>query len=394
MQYLCFHFQISQPYRLRTYRFFDINSKHDYFDEFQNRYITKRLSERCYLPAHQLLLDCARAYGERFAVSFSVAGSSLMLFEAYEPEVLHSFRELLQTGRVEFTGSTFTHSLASLHGKSAFMEQVRLQEKKLKQLFGVKPVTFCNTECIYSDEIGEWIHEAGYHTVLTEGAKHILGWKSPGYLYCNPYQTDLHILTRNYRLCDDITVRFGDHTWNQSPLTAEKFIHFLDATPEEIPLINIYLDYEILGELYTADTGIFDFFGALWRQLSRSSRYRLITPSEVPALSLPVSTMHVPWAISGSSGEEKDTGEWLGNELQREAFQQLFKLENAYRQSENETAKLDWLLLQAADHFDYMATKWFPKKAVRKNFEVYSSPYQAFINYMNVVNDLELVLQS
>ena len=391
MQKICFHFHISQPFRLRTYRFFDINVHHDYFDEFQNSYLVNRLAERCYLPANRLMLELIRKYPGDFAVSYSLSGSSIKLFQEYCPEVIESFKELVATGQVEITGSTFTHSIASLHGKSTFVEQVRLQEALLKEVFGVKPTTFCNTELIYSDEIGEWLYELGYKTVLTEGAKHILAWKNAGFLYCNPFQTDLKLLLRNYSLCDDITLRFNDHGWDQYPLTAEKYLGFLKAVPAEVPHINLAFDYETIGEYYTKETGIFDFFRSLLSQLAESKEYQMITPKCVEDSEEKHTTLNIPWPIS-SSGEEKDTAEWIGNELQQEAFDQLFKLEGLYLESENETAKLNWLRLQAADHFNFMNSKWLHEVAVRRNFEVYSSPYQAFINYMNVLNDIKIQL--
>ncbi|MBR0077069.1 MAG: glycoside hydrolase family 57 protein [Bacteroidales bacterium] len=391
MQKICFHFHISQPFRLRTYRFFDINVHHDYFDEFQNSYLVNRLAERCYLPANRLMLELIRKYPGDFAVSYSLSGSSIKLFQEYCPEVIESFKELVATGQVEITGSTFTHSIAALHGKSTFVEQVRLQEALLKEVFGVKPTTFCNTELIYSDEIGEWLYELGYKTVLTEGAKHILAWKNAGFLYCNPFQTDLKLLLRNYSLCDDITLRFNDHGWDQYPLTAEKYLGFLKAVPAEVPHINLAFDYETIGEYYTKETGIFDFFRSLLSQLAESKEYQMITPKCVEDSEEKHTTLNIPWPIS-SSGEEKDTAEWIGNELQQEAFDQLFKLEGLYLESENETAKLNWLRLQAADHFNFMNSKWLHEVAVRRNFEVYSSPYQAFINYMNVLNDIKIQL--
>lgn len=391
MQKICFHFQISQPFRLRTYRFFDINVHHDYFDDFQNSYLVNRLAERCYLPANQLMLDLIRKYPGEIAVSYSIAGSSIKLFQEYCPEVIDSFKELIATGQVEITGSTFTHSLASLHEKSTFVEQVRLQEQLLQEVFGVKPTSFCNTEMIYSDEIGEWLFDMGYKTVLTEGAKHILAWKDPGYLYCNPFQTDLKLLLRNYALCDDITLRFNDKSWDQYPLTAEKYLGFLKAVPAEVPHINFAFDYETIGEYYTKETGIFEFFRSLFAKFAQMVEYQMVTLNSVENSNEKSTTLNIPWPISGS-GEEKDTAEWIGNELQQEALDQLFKLENLYLESTNESAKLNWLRLQAADHFNFMSTKWLGKRSVKRNFDVYPSPYQAFINYMNVLNDVKLQL--
>lgn len=393
MRSVCIHFQLNQPSRLVNYRFFDINRKHDYFDEYQNRYLTTRLAERCYLPANNMLMRLIEKYGEKVAFSFSISGSSLSLFANNYPEVLDSFKTLTDTGRIEMTGNTFSHSIASLYNKSTFLEQIRLQEEALEKHFGIRPLTFCNTEFIYSDEIGEWIYDAGYKTVLTEGAKHILGWKSPGFLYCNPFQTDLKLLLRNYNICDDITYRFTDSSWDRYPLTAEKVLETLDQLPEDSPMVNLYFDYEIMGEFYTEETGIFQFFETLFSYIAESDRYRFMRPDEILQQDLPVSTLHVPWPVS-TSGEEKDTSRWLGNELQEEAFYQLFKLEDLYLASRNPVARNHWVLMQEADYFNFMGNKWISEPAVYRNFEVYSSPYQAFIHYMNIVNDIKLQLQN
>lgn len=393
MHNICFHFQISQLFRLRTYRFFDINEHHQYFDDYQNSYLANRLAERCYLPANDMLQKLMRKYGDKVRVSFSIAGSSIKLFQEYCPEVIESFKELHQTGNVEICGGTYTYSIASLNNKECFLEQVHLEEKLLKEVFDIHPSSFFNTELLYSDDIGEWLNEAGYNMVLTEGAKHILGWKSPCFLYCNPFKTDLKLLLRNYKLCDDITLRFCDKGADGMGLTAEKFIDKLKKLPEDQPFVNLYFDYETIGEFYTADTGIFDFFDALISQLIDSKEFKMVTPKDVAAMDVPCSTMHAPWPIS-ACGDEKDQSEWLGNELQKEAFEQLFKLEELYQKSHNNTAKLNWLRLQAADHFAFMSTKWFEQKSVHRNFDVYPSPYQAFINFMNVLNDVKLQLEN
>lgn len=392
MRKICIHFQVIQPHLLRIYRFFDMNHYHNYFDDYQNNYLINRIANRCYIPANKMMLELIQKYKDQFFFSFSISGSTIRLFQDYCPDVLESFRKLMDTGNVEITGSTFTHSLASLHNKSTFMEQVKLQENLLFEVFNIKPTTFCNTEIIYSDEIGEWLYEAGYKTVLTEGARHLLGWKSPSYLYCNPYETDLKLLLRNYQLCDDVTLRFNDQSWDQYPLTAEKYLGFLEGIPEDAPLVNLFWDYETMGILQTEETGIFDFYKAFIEQLCGSHNYQFITPKDIENLDLNASTLHAPWAIS-CSGDEKDTNEWLGNDLQQEAFEQLFKLENLYTHSTDPAAKLAWLRLQNAFHFNFMSTKWFPKQAVKKIFDVYSSPYQAFINYMNVLNDVKIQLE-
>ena len=391
MHSICFHFQVNQPYILRTYRFFDINQKHDYFDIYQNNYWINRLAERSYLPANQMLLNIIEKYGNKVAFSFSISGTTIQLFKDYCPEVIESFKKLIATGCVEIAGSTFSHSLSALNNKSTFVEQVKLQEKLLLETFGVKPDSFCNTEIIYSDEIGEWLYELGYKVVLTEGAKHILGWKSPCYLYCNPYQTEQKLLLRSYQLCDDITLRFSDKNWSEYPLTAEKYIGFLCGVASDAQFINLFLDYETIGDYHVKESGIFDFFNALFSQLATSQNYKFMMPKEVLNSNAAASTMHSPCAIS-CSGDEKDINEWLGNELQQEAFEKLFKLETRYQKSENQEAKQAWLRLQNALYFNFMGTKWFPQSGVKKHFEVYPSPYQAFINYMNVLNDVNLQL--
>jgi len=369
-----------------------MNQKHDYFDLYQNNYWINRLAGRSYLPANQMLLSIIEKYGEKVAFSFSISGTTIQLFKDYCPEVIESFKKLISTGRVEITGSTFSHSLAALNNRSTFAEQVKLQEKLLFDTFGVKPVTFCNTEIIYSDDIGEWLFELGYKVVLTEGAKHILGWKSPCYLYCNPFQPEQKLLLRSYHLCDDITLRFSDKTWSEYPLTAEKYIHFLRGIASDAQFINLYLDYETIGDYHVKESGIFDFFFALFSKLAETEKFNYLMPKEVLKLKVSASTMHMPWPVS-CSGDEKDINEWLGNELQQEAFEKLYKLEPLYLQSQNEEAKRAWLRLQNALYFNFMSTKWFPQSSVKRHFEVYPSPYQAFINFMNVLNDVKLQLE-
>lgn len=392
MRKICIHFQVNQPYLLRTYRFFDINQRSDYFDDYQNNYLINRLADRCYRPANALLLKLIEQFHDQIAFSFSISESTISLWKEHCSDVLNEFQKLVQTGKIEITGSAFSHSLACLHNQNTFKEQVQLQEQLLLSTFGVKPTTFCNTEIIYSDEIGEWLYDMGYRVILTEGARHILGWKSPTFLYCNPYQVEEILLLRSPDLCDDITYYFEDKNNEQYPLTAEKYLNKLRQISNPNPFINLFWDYEILGDIHTKESGIFEFFATLCQNIVESDDLQMINPRDVLDENIHPTTMLAPWPISGS-GDERDTQEWLGNELQQEAFQQLFKLENLYRNSENEKAKLAWLRLQNAVHFNFMATKWFPKNSVKLRFDVYSSPYQAFINYMNVINDLKIQLE-
>ncbi|MFN2395128.1 MAG: glycoside hydrolase family 57 protein, partial [Bacteroidales bacterium] len=229
MRSICFYFQIHQPFRLRTYRFFDIGNSHNYFDEYANRFIMQQLAERSYLPANEILLKLIKKFGKKFRVSFSISGIALEQMEMFTPEVIKSFRKLADTGNVEFLTETYVHSLASLKSKEEFFAQVKLHENKIKTLFGVKPAAFRNTELIYNDDIGNMAYELGYNTVITEGPKHILGWKSPNLLYCSAANPKVKLLMKNFQLSDDIAFRFSVKDWSEWPLTAEKFTGWLNA---------------------------------------------------------------------------------------------------------------------------------------------------------------------
>lgn len=388
MRSVCLHFSVHQPFRFRNYRFFDINDHHNYYDDYQNKYLTGRLAERCYLPMNRLIRELIKQHGEKLKISFSISGSSIELFKLYAPAVLEDFQNLAATGNIEITGTTFNNSLSSVRDKDLFIKQVKDEQKILKETFGVIPKSFYNTELIYSDEIGEWLSELGFKSVLTEGAKPILGWKSAHFVYCNPYCTDLQILLRNYSLTDDLCFRFNDRSWENYPLTADKFANWIDNGLEDNQVCNLFMDYETFGEYNTVETGIFEFFKALIHDLI-ARKIIFQTPHEITTSMQPVSTLHVPFLISGA-GEEKDISSWLGNELQEEAFNKLSDLFPLVEECNDSQVLTDYQNLQAADHFNFMATHWFPHQAVRRNFEVYPSPYQAFINYMNILSDLKL----
>ena len=229
MRSICLYFQVHQPFRLRTYRFFNIGDDHYYYDDYQNRHIIRRVAEKCYLPANKMMLELIREYGNAFKISFSVSGTAIDQLQKYAPEVIDSFRQLAKTGCVEFLAETYSHSLASVRNKEVFYQQIDQHVNAMKTLFGQKPVTFRNTELIYSDGIGEMVAEKGFTTMMTEGAKNILGWKSPNYMYCNAVNPKLKLLLRNFRLSDDLAFRFSNQSWPEWPLTAEKFVGWLNA---------------------------------------------------------------------------------------------------------------------------------------------------------------------
>ncbi len=387
MRSICFYFQVHQPFRLNTYRFFDMGSNHYYFNEYQNQYIVKRIAEKCYLPMNELILKLIKKNGTQFRVSYSISGMALDQFEFYAPEVIKSFKKLAATGCVEFLAETYAHSLASLISKNEFEKQVEKHRQKIESLFGQRPETFRNTELIYSDSIGEMVSNMGFNTMLAEGAKHILGWKSPNFLYCNAINPKLKVLTRNYELSDDISFRFAQHA-----LTADTFVAWLNKIPAKQECVNLFMDYETFGEHQWEETGIFKFMESLPGKVLSKTNFTFNTPSEVSANLQPVAPIHVPSPISWAD-EERDTTAWLGNELQNDAFHRLYTLEERVKKSNDPKLSRDFELLQNSDHFYYMCTKWFSDGDVHKYFNAYNSPYEAYINFMNVISDFILRLE-
>jgi alpha-amylase len=389
MRSICLYFQVHQPFRLKTYRFFNIGDDHQYFDDYLNRSILRRVSEKCYMPANKIMLGLIREYGSAFRISYSISGTAVEQLQQYAPEVIESFKELSATGCVEFLAEPYAHSLASLNSKEEFLHQVKLHSDTIEKIFGQRPSTFRNSELIYSDKIGGMIAEMGFSTMMTEGAKHILGWKSPNYLYCSSVNPKLKLLFRNFRLSDDISFRFSDHAWAEWPLTTEKFVGWLNRVDPQEEVVNVAMDYETIGERQWKETGIFDFFKSLPKAVFSRSNFTFNTPADLNDKLQPVSSVHVPFPISWAD-EEKDLNSWLGNELQDEAFAKLYSVREKVSQCKDAALQRDWRLLQTTDHFYYMSTKWFSDGGIRKYFNPYPSPYEAFINYMNVISDFIL----
>ncbi|MCF8364172.1 MAG: alpha-amylase [Bacteroidales bacterium] len=386
MRSICFYFQVHQPFRLKTYRFFEMGHDHYYYNDFENKHILNRIAQKNYLPMNALLLELIQKHGEDFKVTFSISGSALEQFEEYAPEVLASFQKLAATGNVEFLGETYSHSLSSLKSPDEFRNQVQLHSTKVEALFGKKPTAFRNTELIYSDGIGEMVYNMGFETMLTEGARHVLGWKSPNFMYCNARNPKLKILLKNYKLSDDIAFRFSHQGWEEWPLTDDKFVKWLNQTDKAEETVNLFMDYETFGEHQWKETGIFDFMSTLPGKILKKTNFKFSTPSELSKRLQPVSAIHVPHPISWAD-EERDLTAWLGNEMQDEAFDKLYSLESKVNKCKNAEILGDWRRLQNSDHFYYMCTKWFSDGDVHKYFNPYNSPYEAFINYMNVLSD-------
>jgi alpha-amylase len=388
---ICFYFQVHQPFRLKRYRFFDLGHDHYYYDDFSNESIMRKVAENCYLPANEIILDLILKNKGKFKVTFSLTGLVINQFRLYAPEVLDSFKQLADTGMVEFLAETASHSLASIKTRSEFERQVNVHKEMVKEYLGVEPSSFRNTEMIYSDQIGSWIADMGFKAMLTEGAKHVLGWKSPNFLYCNSINPRLKVLLRNFVLSDDIAFRFSNKNWNEWPLTTDKYASWLNKLAPKSELLNVFLDYETFGEHNKKDTGIFEFLFHLPGTILKKTPYRFMTPTEITDYLQPVSAISVPSPISWAD-EERDITAWHGNELQVAALDKLYQLsDKVYRCNDNQIKK-DWEYLQASDHFYYMATKFFSDGAVHAYFNPYDTPYDAFMNYMNVLSDFELRL--
>ncbi len=389
MRTICLYFQIHQPFRLKRYRFFNIGNDHYYYDDFLNESITTRVAERSYLQANKVIRQIIKEYGTQFKVAFSISGIALDQLQLYSPEVIESFQKLAKTGSVEFLAETYSHSLVALKSKDEFQRQVNEHKQKIKELFGQEPKVFRNTELVYSDQIGADVADMGFTAMLTEGAKHVLGWKSPNYLYCNAINPKLKILLRNFRMSDDISFRFSNRGWSEFPLTAEKFAGWLKKIDKKEETVNIFIDYETFGEHQWMESGIFEFLTALPGVIYKSTNFSFSTPTEIAANLLPISTINVPYPISWAD-EERDLTAWLGNELQVDAFNKLYSLTDKVSRIHDEKIQKDWKYLQASDHLYFMSTKFFSDGATQAYFNPYDSPYEAYINYMNVLSDFTI----
>ncbi len=385
MKAICFYFQIHQPFRLKRYRFFDIGNDHYYYDDFANDDIITRIARNSYIPAAESLLRMIEQTKGAFRCALSVTGVALEQIEQYVPEFLDLLKKLADTGKVEFLAETYDHSLASLSDPEEFRLQVKLHSDKIKELFGQTPKVFRNSELIYSDEIAPQVLAMGFKGCITEGAKHILGWKSPDYVYCAASAPKLKLLLKNDKLSDDISSRFSDTSWNEYPLTADKYIGWIADTPQEEQVFNLFMNLETFGEFQRRETGIFQFLEALPR-FAAERGVQFMTPSEAVKTFKAVGELSVPFPMSWAD-EARDTSAWLGNKLQNEAFSKLYSIAERVRLCDNRQLKQDWGRLQASDHLFYMSTKHFADGSSHAAFSPYETPFQAFTNYMNVLAD-------
>lgn len=386
MPSVCFYFQAHQPFRLKHYTVFDKSDA--YFDKIKNHAICRKVADKCYLPANRLLLDTIKRFGGEFKVSYSITGTLMEQFHKYCPEVMSTFDALAETGCVEFLAETYYHSLSFLYSRSEFVDQVFKHVDMTEKLFGQKPRVFRNTELIYNNDLANTIEAMGqFDAIITEGADRILWGRSPNFVYQPPNTKRVKLLLKNYLLSDDIAFRFSNKDWKEYPLFADKFASWVNRINGNGNVINLFMDYETFGEHQWEDTGIFDFVKELPGQILQNPDNNFLTPSEVIDRYDAVDTVDVPHTISWADAE-RDLTAWLGNAMQSNALHSVYRIEGMIKEARDERLMNDWRKLQTSDHFYYMCTKFFTDGDVHKYFSPYDSPYDSYINYMNVLNNL------
>jgi len=385
MASVVFYFQVHQPNRLRRYSIFDSDS--NYFDGHANREICNKVADKCYLPANAVIGRLIDRHEGRFRVCYSLTGTVIEQFRHWRQDVLDSFVALAETGCVEFIAETYYHSLSFLYHRDEFIEQTRMHCQLMEELFGQKPRVFRNTELTYNNDVAKVVEQMGFDAILTEGADHVLGYRSPNFIYNPPNCGDLRMLLKNYRLSDDVAFRFSNRDWAEWPLTAERFAHWVDQINGNGFVCNLFMDYETFGEHQWSDTGIFDFLYALPDHVMAAGKNNFLTVSQAVDRYGPVGEVDVPNMISWAD-TERDISAWLGNNMQANALHDMYALAEAVLGGGDEQLIEDWRKLQTSDHFYYMCTKWFADGDVHKYFNPYESPYDAYINYMNILDNI------
>ena len=393
MASVCFYFQVHQPFRIKRYRIFDIGHDRDYFtddvnERINNEKILKKVAGKCYLPANAVLLELLEKHPQ-FRASFSLSGVFLDQLEQFSPETLQSFQKLVKTGRVEILDETYHHSLSFLYSKDEFKRQVSLHREKIQKLFGVTPQVFRNTELIYNNELANYIEGMGYKAILAEGADHVLGWRSPNFLYRPKGTKRIKLLLKNYKLSGDVAFRFSSKEWPEHPLTAPKFADWVSQVNGNGHVVNLFMDYETFGEHQWEDTGIFNFLRHLPGEILKNPDNNFVTPSEAAEKYPTMAELDIHNFMSWAD-VERDLSAWLSNSMQHDAAHKLYELEPQVLATKDKQLIEDWRRLQTSDHLYYMCTKWFNDGDVHKYFNPYESPYDAFVSFMNVLNDVKL----
>lgn len=391
MPAVCLYFQAHQPNRLKEYTFFDLGQEHFYENDQLNGEVINKVAEKCYLPANKMMLDLIKKYKGKFKIAYSLSGVFIEQLEYHRPDVLQSFIDLAQTGCVEFLGETYYHSLSFFYSKKEFRRQVLLHRAKIFQHFEQKPKVFRNTELTYNNEMAAFVEKMGYKGILTEGVDWHLNGRSPNYLYRAPNAEKIKVILRNHVLSDDLGFRFADKKWLEYPLTAEKFAGWMAESKGDV--INLFMDYESIGEHQWVDTGIFDFFRALPEKVLSHPNLSFVTPSESVARYDKKSIYDIHNPISWAD-QERNLSAWDGNNMQKEALKKVYELEKLVKTSRNMDLIHVWAKLQTSDHFYYISTKGSTDGKVHKYFSPYGSPYDGYIYYMNALSDLEITLNT
>ena len=382
MKTICLYFEIHQNIQLKRYRFFDIGTDHYYYDDYENERLIADIAERSYMPALNTLLDIIKSNNGAFKVAFSLSGVGIEQLEIHAPQVLEKLQELNQTGCVEFLAEPYSHGLASLANEESFAKEVKRQAQKMKEYFGQEPKVLRNSSLIYSDDIGLQASQMGFKGMLTEGARHVLGWKSPNYVYNCALAPTLKLLLRNVNFSDDISLRFSNTDWEGYPLFADNYMDRIANLPEGEKVVNIFMELSALGIAQPLSSNILDFFKAL-PTCAKERGITFSTPSEICDSFDSVSAVDVPDTLSWND-EERDCSCWLGNPMQREAFNKLYSVADRVRIADDPRINQDWDYLQASNNFRQMTTK---PSQVGLNRGIYSSPFDAFTNYMNILGD-------
>jgi alpha-amylase len=390
MSSICLYFEVHQPLRLNHFSVFDIGEKNDfkinYFNNKLNQEIFEKVANKCYLPTNKILYDLINQYDGKFRISFSLTGTFIEYCQQYMPEVLDSFKKLYKTGAMDIIDETYYHSLSSLYDDlDEFEEQIQMHNQLIKKIFNYKPKIFRNTETIYDNRIARKIAQLGYKGILTEGTEKILKERSPNYLY-RPTNADIKIMLRNYKLSDDIGFRFSTRNWSEYPLTADKYAQWISRCDGDI--INLFLDYETFGEHQWTETGVFEFLKHLPGEILKYNHLDFVTVSEAVNRFNSVGEIDVPWAISWAD-EDRDVSTWLGNEMQIACFNELKNIGHLIKSNGNKGLLKTWRSLQTSDHLYYCSTKGLADGDVHAYFSPYENPYEGFINYMNVLQDLK-----
>ncbi len=394
---ICMYFQVHQPFRLNNYTVFDIGNNSQYYDAKRNEEICKKIAKKCYLPTNKILLEIIKQTNFKLKIAFSISGVALEQFALYTPEVIKTFKELAASGCVEFLSETYYHSFVFLHSKEEFLEQIKLHQKIIKKHFNQEPKVFRNTELIFNNDLARFIALAGYKGILAEGTDTLLEGKSANVLYeiadnnSITANQQLKILSKNNKLSDDIAFRFSNKHWEEWPLTAEKYAHWINSSQGDT--INLFMDYETFGEHQWEDSGIFDFLRAFPEEILKNKNNHFLFPSEIIQKYNPKGTINKDHFISWNDIEQ-DLSPWLGNKMQQTAFEELDLLGIMIKKTNDSQLIEDWRKLQSSDHLYYMCTEWTAEREVHKYFNPYGSPYDAFIIVMNIMKDMRLRVQN